>query len=434
LPASPELAAALRRIVAERQADRLPSVAAAVGRAGEVVWSDAVGAASYAEDREATPDTQYRIGSITKTFTAVAVMQLRDEGLLDLDDRLDDHLPDAPPGSPTVRRLLAHLSGYQREIGDMWLTGEVPTDSGLLEALAGYERVLPAARMHHYSNLGFALLGAVVARRSGMPYTTYVDERIIRPLGLERTTWQPELHFAQGFLVDEYARTVAPEPATDLGGTAAAGQLWSTAGDLVRWADVLARGKEGVLAAKTVEEMWAPQVMRYPEDWSLAWGLGLMLTNHEGRIYGGHGGAMPGHLAGVRVERKTGVAAAALTNSGTRGEMDLTAVRLAAKTIELEPPEIAPWRPEDDPPADVRALLGRWWSEGNEYTLWWEGGAMRAQSASAPATRPPAIFEREGEGWRAVSGLECGEVLRVVGDELTWAGYRFTRDQRPFQL
>ena len=96
-------------------------------RGGEVVWSTAVGTASYEDERDATPETQYRIGSITKTFTATAVMQLRDAGVLDLDDRLEEHVTGIPAGSPTIRRLLAHLSGFQREPGEMWVSGEAPT-------------------------------------------------------------------------------------------------------------------------------------------------------------------------------------------------------------------------------------------------------------------------------------------------------------------
>src|SRR5262249_24978908 len=106
----------LDRMVAERQADRLPSAAAAVVRDGRIAWSGAVGTADYASRAPATPDTQYRIGSITKTFTATAIMQLRAQGRLALDDRLDQHLDGVPSGSPTIRRLLCHLSGLQREV------------------------------------------------------------------------------------------------------------------------------------------------------------------------------------------------------------------------------------------------------------------------------------------------------------------------------
>jgi CubicO group peptidase (beta-lactamase class C family) len=419
---------ALDRLLQERQADRLPSVAAAVVRKGELAWSNAVGAANYDEGREATPGTQYRIGSITKTFTATAIMQLRDEGALELDDRLGEHVEGLADGSPTIRRLLAHVSGLQREVGEMFVDGTTPTEADLDVAFA-----LDSARAHHYSNLGFGLLGRVVAARSGRSYMDYVEERIIGPLGLARTTWYPQAPKAQGYLVDEYARTVWSEPETDLGGVAAMGQLWSTVEDLATWATFLARGAEGVLAATTIEEMWFPQVMYYPDSWTLGWGLGLMLYNQNGSIFGGHGGAMAGHLAGVFVNRRTQIGAAALTNSGTRANMELFAISLVEKAMELWPEPIEPWQPEADPPDDVRALLGRWWSEGNEFVFWWEHGALQAKVVGTLPGRGETTFERDGDGWRASVGRERGEHLRSEDGQLVWAGYPFTRTQQPFK-
>ncbi|HUK98949.1 MAG TPA: serine hydrolase domain-containing protein [Gaiellaceae bacterium] len=425
------LASALDRLIAERQADRLPSVAAAVVRKGELVWSGAVGTADYDEGRAATAGTQYRVGSITKTFTATAIMQLRDAGRLELDDRLDRHLDGIANGTPTIRRLLSHLSGLQREAGEMFVHGSSPTEDELIASMQSVELVLPPAEAHHYSNLAFALLGQVVARVSGERYTDYVDERIIRPLGLTRTTWTPSAPAAQGYLVDDFARTVWREPNLDLGATSAAGQLWSTPEDLGRWATFLARGADGVLDASTLEQMCFPQVMYFPDRWILAWGLGLMLVNEEGVIYAGHGGAMAGHLSGVYVDRKTEIGAAAVTNSGSRGDMDTTAIQLAAKTAELWPEPIEEWRPEVDPGA-ARALLGHWWSEGSEFVFWWEGGTLKARVVGAPPGRGETTFERDGAGWRAAAGRERGERLRVDGDRLIWAGYEFTRAQQPF--
>jgi CubicO group peptidase (beta-lactamase class C family) len=419
---------ALDRLLQERQADRLPSVAAAVVRKGEIAWSNAVGSANYDQARDATPGTQYRIGSITKTFTATAIMQLRDAGALDLDDRLELHLDGIENGSPTIRRMLAHISGMQREVGEMFVEGTTPSEEDLEVALA-----LDPAQAHHYSNLAFGLLGRVVAAKSGGPYIRYVDERIIGPLGLSRTTWLSQEPKAQGYLVDEYARTVWQEPETDLGGVAAMGQLWSTVEDLAGWATFLARGEPGVLDPKTVEEMWFPQVMYYPDDWVLGWGLGLSLVNQNGKIFGGHGGAMAGHLAAVYVHRRTQIGAAALTNSGTRGNMDLFAIQLAEQAMEVWPEPIDVWRPEEEPPADVRALLGRWWSEGNEFVFWWERGALHAKVVGTPPGRAETTFERDGDGWRASAGRERGERLRVDGDRLVWAGYPFTRAQEPFK-
>jgi CubicO group peptidase (beta-lactamase class C family) len=424
---------ALDRLLQERQADRLPSVAAAVVHKGEQVWANAVGDADYDKGREATPDTQYRIGSITKTFTATAIMQLRDAGQLDLDDRLEQHVDGIANGTPTIRRMLCHLSGLQREAGEMFVTGESPTEDELVASMSEVEFVLGPAQAHHYSNLVFALLGQVVVRKSGLPYTQYVDERIIQPLGLTRTTWTPQAPKAQGYLVDEYARTVWKEPETDLAGAAAAGQLWSTVEDLGRWATFLARGGDGVLDATTNEEMWFPHVMYYPHDWVLGWGLGLMLYNEGGVIYGGHGGAMAGHLAGVFIDRKTQTGAAALTNSGTRGDMDMFAIGLAAKAKELWREPVETWRPEQEPPAEVRAILGRWWSEGNEFVFWWEGGALRAKVVGTATGRGETTFGRDGDAWVACAGRERGERLRIDGGQLIWSGYAFTRAQEPFK-
>ncbi len=429
--APPEaLASRLERVLKARQAERLPSIAGAVVRDGETVWSGAVGLAEIEEEIEATPETQYRVGSVTKTFTAVAVMQLRDEGKLDLDDRVEEHIPGIANGSPTIRRMLAHLSGLQREAGEMFVTGEAPAIEGILEAMAGYELVLPAARAHHYSNLAYALLGEVVARQSGRVYTAYVDERILAPLELARTTWQEQEPRAIGYLVDEYTGTARSEPHVETGGVAAMGQLWSTVGDLCRWGAFLVGGREEVLASDTVEEMWAPQVMLNPDEWTVGWGLGLQLVSQDGRIFGGHGGAMPGFLAGLLVNRETKTGAAVLTNAGTRAPTGEIAIELALTAIELWPPEPEPWRPESPPPPEIAAILGQWWSEGNEFAFSWRDGKLTARSVGAPPRVKPSVFEPlPGGGFRVVSGRERGERLRVEGDMLVWGGYPFTRGQ-----
>ena len=245
-----------------------------------------------------------------------AIMQLRDVGALDLDDRLGQHLAGLADGSPTIRRMLAHISGLQREVGEMFVDGTTPTEDDLEVASRSALRRRTTTRTSPS-----ALLGRVVAAKSGWPYMDYVDERIIGPLGLARTTWRSQEPKAQGYLVDEYARTVWIEPETDLGGVAAMGQLWSTVEDLATWATFLARGsRRGARRRRRSRRCGSRRSCTCPTDWVLGWGLGLMLYNQNGKIFGGHGGAMAGHLAGVYVHRKTQIGAAALTNSGTRGE------------------------------------------------------------------------------------------------------------------
>jgi CubicO group peptidase (beta-lactamase class C family) len=432
LPAPSELERRLERSLRARQAERLPSLAAGVLRDGEIVWSGAVGLADCEQGIDATPEMQYRVGSITKTFTAVSIMQLRDEGKLDLDDRVEQHLPGIANGSPTIRRMLSHLSGLQREAGEMFVTGEAPTIDQVVEAMAGYELVLPAARAHHYSNLAYGLLGEVVARLTGGAYTEHVDRRIFEPLGLARTTWQEQEPRALGYLVDDFAGTAAREPHTDMGGIASMGQLWSTVADLCRWGAFLVAGQDGVLASATLDEMWSPQSMMNPDEWTVGWGLGLELVSHESRVFGGHGGAMPGFLAGLYVNREAKTGSAVLTNSGTRAPTRDIALELAAATIELWPPEIEPWRPESPPTPAVAAILGHWWSEGYEFVFSWEAGKLTARMPGAPRRIKPTVFEPLPEGgFRAVDGRERGERLRIEGDRMVWAGYPFTRTQEP---
>jgi CubicO group peptidase (beta-lactamase class C family) len=430
-----ELGALLR---CAQAAQRVPSVAAAVVRRGEVVWSDAVGLADLGAEAAATPDTQYRVGSITKTFTAAAVLQLRDEGQLDLDDPVARHVEELRHPGPTLRSLLSHTSGLQREQpGDMWETMVMPTREEFLSSVASAERVIPGSYWH-YSNLAFSLLGEVVERVAGTPYREHVDARLLRPVGLERTTWRPAPPVAVPYLVDPYADGVSVEPTLADGSLDAAGELWSTALDVARWGAFLADPDPGILSAASAEEMRVVRAMAEPERWLRGWGLGLSLDRRGDRVWAGHGGAMPGFLAAFAFRATERVAAAVLTNSGARAKPDVLVLDLAEKELELEPELPEEWRPSP-PPDEVAPLLGRWWSEGEGFTFAWRQGRLEARVDGLPEWGAPAAFERvEGDEWRTVAGRERGERLRVIRDEdgrvvrLNWAGYPFTREPRAF--
>jgi CubicO group peptidase (beta-lactamase class C family) len=427
-----DLVGALERSLRARQAERLPSVVAAVVREGELIWAASVGLADCEDGVEAGPGTQYRIGSITKTVTALAVILLAEEGRLALDDRLDSLLPARALSSASLRQMLSHLSGIQREAGEMFVTGAAPSREQLLVDVERYERVLPAARAFHYSNLAYALLGEVVSRASGVPYRRFVAERILGPLRLARTTWAPEPPSAQGYLVEEFAGTVWREPDIELGAVEPMGQLWSTVGDLCRLAAFLGSDGQGILDSESLEQMWTPQTLVDPERWLAGYGLGLELCAHEGRVYGGHSGAMPGFLAGVYVQRAERVGAAVLTNSGTRLATRELCLELIGATLDRWPAETAVWRPEPEPPAEVRALLGRWWSEGNEFVFFWRRGKLTLELAGAAPWVRPSVFEPAGDGsFRVVSGRERGERLRIEQGQLRFGGYPFTREQSP---
>jgi CubicO group peptidase (beta-lactamase class C family) len=421
----------LSRVLRDGQAwHRLPSVSAAVYRGGEVVWAEAVGIAE-ADRREATPDTQYRIGSITKTFTAAAVMLLRDEDKLALDDPLDRHLPGVAHGSLTLRRLLAHSSGLQREPpGEVWETLEFPKGTELLARAGDAALVLPGGEYWHYSNLAYALLGEVVAQVSGLPFARFVDERLIGPASLTRTTWHSAEPAARGYYVDPYARTLRPEPHLEGEGVEAVGSLWSTASDLCRWAQRLA----------SVEAMHQVQIMDDPDTWTLGHGLGLQLVRSGDRVFFGHGGAMPGFLAMLLGRRREGIGAAVLTSGSTpAAAVETICLDLAEHALELYPAETEAWQPEAEPPADVQELLGIWWTEGVPFVFWWEGGRLRARPTESQKPRHLSVFEPDGpDRFRVAEGRERGELLRVVRAEaggiekLYWATYPVTRTPSTF--
>jgi len=418
---------------------RLPSLVAGVFRGGELFWSEAIGLADVEGRSETTTNTQYAIASITKTFTAAAVMRLRAEQKLDLDDRLERHVPEAAHGSLTLRRMLAHASGLQREPpGEIWESLVFPGEEELLGRLDEAEQVLAGDTAWHYSNLAYALLGHVVARVSGTPFREYVEERFFGPLGLERTTWGPAQPAAKPYFVEPYSDTVLREPELELGGKGGESGLCSTIGDLARWGSFMCAPDEAVLAASLVDEMHDVQIMAEP-DWTLGWGLGIELWRRGERIYGGHTGGFPGFVSMLVYSRRERVGAVLLTNSSRWPKMVETGLALAEAAIEELAPVTEPWTPEVAPPEEIVPLLGRWWSEGAETIFSWRGGRLEARYAAAPPERAPSVFEREGQDlFRTVSGPERGELLRIVRDDdgeiakLYWATYPFAREPQLF--
>lgn len=429
-----------RRLVLEAQrAGRLPSVSAAVFRGGELAWSEAVGLADVEQRVKASPDTQYAVASITKTFTAVSVLQLRDAGKLDLEDPLSKHLPEATHGTLTLRRMLAHASGLQREPpGEIWETLTFPGEEELLQGLEEAEQVLPPMAAWHYSNLAYALLGIVVARITGRPFREHVQERLLGPLGLERTTWGPGEGAALPYFVEPYSDAVRREPVLELGGKGGESGLYSTVGDLARWGAFLCDPDESVLKASSVAEMHDLNVVA-DANWTRGWGLGIELSRRGERVFGGHTGGFPGFLSILAYSRRDRIGAVVLTNAGNWPNLSPTGLELAEAALEELAPELETWQPEESPPAEIAPLLGRWWSEGDESIFSWRGGKLEARLADAPAEREPSVFEPEGDDrFRVISGRERGESLRVVRDEhgevvkLYWATYPFTRTPEVF--
>ncbi|WP_033818144.1 serine hydrolase [Kitasatospora sp. MBT63] len=405
--------ALLHRLATVQAEGRTPSLVGAVVRDGRTVWT---GARGMIDDHAPTPDVQYRIGSITKTFAAVLVLRLRDEGLLDLADPLERHLPGTAAGDATVAQLLSHTAGLAAETpGPWWERTEGTLRPELADLLDEQPLRHPRGRRFHYSNPGYALLGALVERLRGAPWGDVLAREVLDPLGLTRTSLLPRAPHAGGFAVHPWADVMLPEPLTDTGRMAPAGQLWSTAADLARWAAFLADGDPRVLAAETRAEMRRPAAPA-EEDWSAGYGLGLQLRRRDGGLLFGHTGSMPGFRAGLWVGEREGVAAVALANStsGTPSPAALAA-DLIAIVAEHEPPMPRPWRPLADLDESLLALTGPWYWGPQGFTL-----RLRAERAlelvplAAPGG-PGSRFRPGPDGtWTGLDGYYAGETLRVV--------------------
>jgi CubicO group peptidase (beta-lactamase class C family) len=444
----------LERMVRTTQAEaRIPALSVAVHRQDRPLWTFQVGTSGRPE-APLDAGTRFRIGSVTKTFTAVLAMQCRDDGLLDLDDPIARHVPVPAHGELTVRRLLSHTAGLQREPhGDVWDTLRAPDTEQLIAELVHAERVLPPARRFHYSNLGYALLGRLAATLRGGTWAEVLADRVLHPLGLAELSADPGEWGAVGYLVDAYSDHARPEPGTDFGGVGPAAQLWGSAADLARWAAFLAdpatMDPDGrVLKASTLDEMRWPLTVTDENLWAAGFGLGLILVPQPDRVmHVGHDGAMPGFLAGVYGRRGGAGTPAAmgvgvLGSSGTATATVELPHRLLNAAVEHDPADITPWAPGEAAPERYRSVLGRWWSEGFEFVFFWREGALRARGADDPPGRPPAVFapvEGEPDVLRTVSGREAGERLRLTRDRGTgvvvrmhWATYRVTRTQETF--
>lgn len=438
---SPQTTDALHRTALDKQiADRIPGLVAGVARRGSLDWWTGIGcAASDRPDDAPDGDTQFSIASITKTFVAVVVLALRDEGRLDLDDPLDARLSGTSHGSVSVRQLLAHTSGLQREpVGDIWDTLVFPERDRLAPSWNDAERVGRPHDRWHYSNLGFAMLGELIRHLDGGDWFASVQRRILDPLELHRTTLGLVAPHATGYFVPPYTDVPVAEPVLDLRAVAPAGGMASTLTDLARWGGFLADPVAEVLHPDSVEEMCQPQVVADVDGWTQGHGLGLMLLRTEGRTWAGHTGGFPGFITGVMTHRESATTGLVLTNATNASAPGGFAAQLGTYAVDHEPALPSPWRPGTSVPSELAPLAGRWYSEGRAFVFTIREGRLEGRVEGMPDA-PPSLFEKVGEDtWRTTAGRERGELLRVRRDEsgqvsrLNWATYLFTREPYAF--
>ncbi|WP_433386405.1 serine hydrolase domain-containing protein [Micromonospora sp. KLBMP9576] len=399
-------------LVAQAQsAGHTPSLLIGVVRDGALTHLATAG-----EHPRPDADLQYRLGSISKTMTATLVMQERDAGRLALDDPLERHLPGTGVGGLTLRQLLGHASGLRREPDGRWWERTEGVDLATLLAGMSAEKIAyPAHRSYHYSNLAYGLLGGVLERITGTPWPELLRERVLEPLGMRRTTYAATEPFACGYVVHPWHDTLREEPRTDTGAMAPAGQLWSTAEDLARWATFLSDPVPQVLAAQTLTEMCVPVAISDPDSWTGGHGLGIELYRQGERVYVGHGGSMPGYVATLTVHRPSRTAVIGFANSYGFGIGGL-AQRVLGTVLDAEPALPRPWLPATAPSAEVDEVGGRWWWMGLTLDLTWD--AVAGELVARVRGDRESRFTPEGpDRWRGCSGPENGEILSVLRDE-----------------
>lgn len=310
----------------------LPSVSASVAADG-AEYHAAVGIADAERNLPACPDTIYAIASSTKAFTAAVLCGLAAEGKLCLDERVRTYIPDFRLQDPyageniTVRDLLCHRSGLPRHDASM-LTWEDFRPENITEMVAGLPPVCPLRYAWHYQNHMFVLAGELAARVSGQSYQSLVENRILKPLGMDSTYLygdeiradDPRLsapYDGKAPMLRRLVRDYSAFPAGD-------GSIYSTTRDMLKWLRFQLHGDESILPEKYLREMQAPQMLiravdadkaTLPEISSSAYGLGWFVYTYRGKKLVLHGGAVGGYRSMQMFVPETDIAISVLLNS-----------------------------------------------------------------------------------------------------------------------
>ncbi|MDX6235030.1 MAG: hypothetical protein QOH68_4186 [Nocardioidaceae bacterium] len=354
---------------------RLPGAAVGVVHGDSLAWSSGLGYADVASRTAPDSLTLYRVASITKTFTGTAILQLRDEGRLHLDDPAVLYLPEIGAAASafgaietvTLRRLLSHESGLQSEPpGTDWST---PTYEGLvqrnLDRATEVATTIPPNAQSKYSNLGYQLLGEVVARVSGIPYVEYVRTHILDPLGMHDSGFEPlpaglkdrlATGYAARFLSDELPLASTPPTVWAEGG------LSSCVGDLARWVSFQFREEGGprtgsqILSGPSLKEMHTP---RYLADkaWTQAFCISWYAVRKNDTIWVQHSGGLHGFNTNICFDPEHKVGAIVLLNGvGDAPDLAMELASVARDAVRDAAPAIEPPAPMPVAYADLVGL------------------------------------------------------------------------------
>jgi CubicO group peptidase (beta-lactamase class C family) len=412
--------------------NRLPGAAVGVVHGDDLVWSAGIGFADIPSRRAPEMTTLYRIASITKTFTGTAIMRLRDQGKLGLDDPVGQHIPElAHLDGVTIRRLLSHESGLQSEPPDTdWR--QVRYEGSFAKNLARASEIgtrIPPNTQQKYSNIGFQILGEIASRCSGVRYAEYVRENILGPLGMSHTDFEPLSQPLAARRATGYGgRFVSDDldPSSTAPTVWAEGGLWSCVDDLARWLSFQFRDDS------TLREMHRPRYLA-DEQWTEAFGLAWYGVRRNEVIWIQHSGALHGFRSNMCFDPKHRVGAIVLINGlGDAATLSIDLAEIARNAVAASAPRIDAPRPMPDL---YRPLVGIYFDREQALMrrVEWRDGKLTVVDPDEPTWRPtlaptddPDVFMIEPgvreSGERAVfKRLSDGRVASVFLAVGTWA-------------
>jgi D-alanyl-D-alanine carboxypeptidase len=363
---------------------RTAGVSVAVVKNGRTVLAKGYGFADLENDVPATPETVYRIGSITKQFTSAAIMRLMEQGKLSLDDTLQKFLPNVPTqgNRVTLRHLLNHTSGIKSytSLGPKWqrvVRLDLATDS-VVALFANEPFDFKPGDAWLYDNSGYFLLGMIIEKVSGKRYGQYLQDELFTPLGLKSTMYCDQAplikHRAQGYALRPDGQFINAEPLS-MTQPYAAGSLCSTVNDLAAWTLALSSGK--VVSPASYKLMTTPGTLN--DGKALTYGFGLGIGAVGGHRQVSHNGGINGFISELHHYPDDSLVTVVLTNTGALAAVQLERL-IARRALGIKDLPVVPI----DPSAFER-LVGEYAIGNTRLRLFVDGGRLRAQSPGAPA-------------------------------------------------
>jgi CubicO group peptidase (beta-lactamase class C family)/D-alanyl-D-alanine dipeptidase len=419
----------------------LPALSIALVDDQKIIWAKGFGFADPKAKKPATADTIYRVGSVSKLFTDIALMKLVEKGDIDLDAPITTYLPDFKPTNRfdkpiTLRMMLSHRSGMVREppVGS-YFDPTSPTLEAMVRSLHPTELVYEPGAKIKYSNAAIATAGYVLEKTQKEPFAKYLKRTVLEPMGLKRSSFEPtdevRKDLANAVMWTYIGRTFEA-PTFELG-MAPAGSMYSTAPELGRFLSILfAKGKgQGgqILKPETLEKMYEPQYGK-PDD-KTGFGIGFYLTELDGKRVIGHGGAVYGfatELAALPAD-KLGVVVIASKDgaNGVLHRISAAGLRLMLAARDGKPlPKIEQTTPID--PELAHKLVGRYRSGEKFFDLDERAGRLYVTPGRGGLR---AELRKLGDDLIVDNPIDYGTRFQIRGDKLVVGKDEYERVEVP---